>query len=183
MSTSSHLPTSLCVRYSFSRAGPDVSMSQFQVNVDNREWQLFVNFSASCKQASTKVYLKTRFLSNCFSCISYGWDWNSPCRTRRTCRWPTNLVVILYYDYALTFGDEYDLYWTSKKGISFASALFYLNRYGIILGHLPTLILGDGSWSHGDRLEVRRNFLVAFSMHPILYWLGASRREIWPSLL
>ncbi|PPQ87416.1 hypothetical protein CVT25_008112 [Psilocybe cyanescens] len=62
-------------------------------------------------------------------------------------------AVILYYDYILTFRDEYNLYWTSKTRFSFATVLFYLNRYATILGHIPMLALGFGSWFHTDRLQ------------------------------
>lgn len=52
-----------------------------------------------------------------------------------------NLVafVILYYDYALTFVDEVDRFWASRS-ISWASLLFYLNRYLSLLGHIIIMI-------------------------------------------
>ncbi|EIN09103.1 hypothetical protein PUNSTDRAFT_134272 [Punctularia strigosozonata HHB-11173 SS5] len=36
-------------------------------------------------------------------------------------------ITILFYDYTLTFSTEFDRYWT--KGASWASILFFLNRY------------------------------------------------------
>ncbi|PPQ80162.1 LOW QUALITY PROTEIN: hypothetical protein CVT25_001455, partial [Psilocybe cyanescens] len=68
---------------------------------------------------------------------------------------PLIAAVILYYDYILTFSDEYNLYWSSETRFSFATALFYLNRYVTILAHIPTLVLGFGSWYHTDRLKLR----------------------------
>ncbi|KAM5533390.1 hypothetical protein V8D89_012940 [Ganoderma adspersum] len=44
---------------------------------------------------------------------------------------------ILYYDYALTFGMEVDRFW--KRGSSFASFVFYFNRYLVLFGHIPVL--------------------------------------------
>ncbi|PIL23501.1 hypothetical protein GSI_14813 [Ganoderma sinense ZZ0214-1] len=47
------------------------------------------------------------------------------------------LAGILYYDYTLTFGMEVDRFW--KRRASFASFVFYFNRYLVFLGHIPVL--------------------------------------------
>lgn len=44
---------------------------------------------------------------------------------------------ILYYDYALTFSVEVDRFW--KGRLSFATLIFYFNRYLVLFGHIPVL--------------------------------------------
>lgn len=52
-----------------------------------------------------------------------------------------NLVsfVILYYDYALTLPAEVERFWSSRS-LSWASSLFYVNRYLSLFGHIPVMI-------------------------------------------
>ncbi|KAI1783359.1 hypothetical protein LXA43DRAFT_1187057 [Ganoderma leucocontextum] len=45
--------------------------------------------------------------------------------------------AILYYDYTLTFGMEVNRFW--KGRLSFASFVFYFNRYLVLFGHMPVL--------------------------------------------
>ncbi|KAI0063002.1 hypothetical protein BV25DRAFT_1915734 [Artomyces pyxidatus] len=44
--------------------------------------------------------------------------------------------TILYYDYALTIIMEIDVFWPPKNRISFASVLYFLNRYLSVLGQV-----------------------------------------------
>jgi hypothetical protein len=44
-------------------------------------------------------------------------------------------LVILYYEYALTFSMEVERFWAQR--FSWASFFFYLNRYLSLLGHIP----------------------------------------------
>ncbi|KAF9534351.1 hypothetical protein CPB83DRAFT_902292 [Crepidotus variabilis] len=49
-------------------------------------------------------------------------------------------LVLLYYDYVLTLSDEIERYWMPNRKITIASALFYMNRYLSLLGHLPNIV-------------------------------------------
>lgn len=46
--------------------------------------------------------------------------------------------VILYYDYLLTLNNEIQFIWPAKK-FTVINVVFYLNRYGTLLGHVPVL--------------------------------------------
>jgi len=48
-------------------------------------------------------------------------------------------IVVLYYDYALTFSMEVQRFWTQRT-FSWALFFFYLNRYLSLLGHLPVIV-------------------------------------------
>ena len=52
-------------------------------------------------------------------------------------RLATFCTGILYYDYTLTFSAEVDRFW--KGRFSFASFIFYFNRYLALSGHIPVL--------------------------------------------
>ncbi|THV06553.1 hypothetical protein K435DRAFT_482730 [Dendrothele bispora CBS 962.96] len=47
-------------------------------------------------------------------------------------------IVIPYYDFLLTFGDEVELFWQYPSR-SFVTILFYVNRYLALLGNVPIL--------------------------------------------
>jgi len=47
-------------------------------------------------------------------------------------------VVILYYDFTLTFSAEVDRFWRSS--LTWASGFFYVNRYLSLLGHVPVMM-------------------------------------------
>ncbi|KAN0136075.1 hypothetical protein V8E53_005935 [Lactarius tabidus] len=50
-------------------------------------------------------------------------------------------LAILYYDYALTFAREVEYFWPNPyRSGSWVSAVFFLNRYIAILGHIPILV-------------------------------------------
>lgn len=53
-------------------------------------------------------------------------------------------TVILYYDYFLTLSKEVDRFWHPRPH-SWASIMFFANRYIALLGHLPFLyrVYGD----------------------------------------
>ncbi|KAI0259173.1 hypothetical protein BC834DRAFT_974497 [Gloeopeniophorella convolvens] len=45
--------------------------------------------------------------------------------------------VILYYDYLLTLPREIEYLWPPRHRVTFASSLYFLNRYMAIFGHMP----------------------------------------------
>ncbi|KAJ3509914.1 hypothetical protein NLJ89_g4963 [Agrocybe chaxingu] len=68
-----------------------------------------------------------------------------------------NLAVIafslLVYEYCLTFVAEVERFW-SVRGINWASGLFYLNRYMVLVGHIPVMIEYFWSTSNPDKLRM-----------------------------
>ncbi|KAH9965552.1 hypothetical protein BGW80DRAFT_1345058 [Lactifluus volemus] len=70
---------------------------------------------------------------------------SSPVVELRTSRLSSNYllsiipVAILYYDYALTFSREVELFWPheSRHGIGWVEFFFFLNRYLAFFGHIP----------------------------------------------
>ncbi|KAI0294108.1 hypothetical protein B0F90DRAFT_1670576 [Multifurca ochricompacta] len=46
---------------------------------------------------------------------------------------------ILYYDYIITLSAEVEFFWPKKRRLTWPSALFLLNRYLAILGHIPVI--------------------------------------------
>jgi hypothetical protein len=56
-------------------------------------------------------------------------------RRNRTFNDIVMILVILYYEYALTFSMEVERFWPQR--FSWASCFFYLNRYLSLLGHIP----------------------------------------------
>ncbi|KAJ7065710.1 hypothetical protein C8F01DRAFT_1249282 [Mycena amicta] len=48
-------------------------------------------------------------------------------------------LAFLAYDYLLTLESEVTAFWRAK--ISFATILFFVNRYGVLLGYIPVLII------------------------------------------
>ncbi|KAJ7429732.1 hypothetical protein B0H11DRAFT_1629598, partial [Mycena galericulata] len=46
--------------------------------------------------------------------------------------------ALLFYNYFLTFEWEISRYWGSK--ITWPTVLFFLNRYGTLLGNIPAVI-------------------------------------------
>ncbi|CAA7265559.1 unnamed protein product [Cyclocybe aegerita] len=71
--------------------------------------------------------------------------------------------TILYYDYFLTFNSEYNRFWRTK-GLTWASSLFYLNRYLSLFGHVPVIVQYFWSSTDPDRLSVC-NPLVSFHQY------------------
>jgi hypothetical protein len=70
--------------------------------------------------------------------------------------------AILYYDYILTFSIEIERFWTR---LSWASCFFFMNRYLVLLGHIPTI--WQYFWSSSDiaynqRVSNRRLFFRAY---------------------
>ncbi|KAA1473571.1 hypothetical protein DENSPDRAFT_280649 [Dentipellis sp. KUC8613] len=58
--------------------------------------------------------------------------------------------TVLFYDYLLTFSAEVHFFW-SRRRMSWPSVLFFLNRYGALLGHIPYMI---GEFMHPSNEEV-----------------------------
>ncbi|KAJ7429736.1 hypothetical protein B0H11DRAFT_2141427 [Mycena galericulata] len=48
--------------------------------------------------------------------------------------------TLLFYDYFLTFEWEISRYWSSGSKITWPTVLFFLNRYGSLLGNIPVVI-------------------------------------------
>ena len=61
-------------------------------------------------------------------------------------------VGILLYDYCLTFVAEVERCWSAR--LNWALALFYLNRYLALFGHVPVMIKYFWSTSDPHKLEV-----------------------------
>ncbi|KAJ7216882.1 hypothetical protein C8J57DRAFT_1395914 [Mycena rebaudengoi] len=51
----------------------------------------------------------------------------------------TPITALLFYDYFLTFEWEVSRYW-ARPNRSWATILFFLNRYGTLLGNIPVVI-------------------------------------------
>ena len=49
-------------------------------------------------------------------------------------------LVVLYYDYLLTLGDEIENYWPPRRPLNWLSALFLGTRYFTLLGLTPILV-------------------------------------------
>ncbi|KAJ7239725.1 hypothetical protein C8J57DRAFT_1372487 [Mycena rebaudengoi] len=49
------------------------------------------------------------------------------------------LPPLLFYDYFLTFEWEVSRYW-ARPNLSWATILFFLNRYGTLLGNIPVVL-------------------------------------------
>ncbi|KAF8876748.1 hypothetical protein BD779DRAFT_1677645 [Infundibulicybe gibba] len=69
--------------------------------------------------------------------------------------------AILYYDYALTLQEEIERFWRNKR-LTWASFLFYANRYLSVLGHIP--VMYQYFWNNGSRTLQK----FAKSLHPLL---------------
>ncbi|THV06554.1 hypothetical protein K435DRAFT_834217 [Dendrothele bispora CBS 962.96] len=55
--------------------------------------------------------------------------------------------VILYYDFLLTFRDEVEYFWKRSRN-TLVAILFFMNRYLVLLGNIPTLVFRF--WSHSS---------------------------------
>jgi len=62
-------------------------------------------------------------------------------------------IVILYYDYFLTFPAEYNRYWKARRKFTLAHILFCLNRYTLIVGYIPLIFLWFWPWSESIRFQ------------------------------
>ncbi|KAJ3929086.1 MAG: hypothetical protein NXY57DRAFT_1041093 [Lentinula lateritia] len=49
-------------------------------------------------------------------------------------------ITIVIYDYLLTFDTEVERYWKQKTRFTFATALFFVNRYLNFLGLIPAIL-------------------------------------------
>jgi hypothetical protein len=68
-------------------------------------------------------------------------------------------LAILYYDYTLTFAREVEHFWPNPyRTGSWVSAIFFLNRYFAIFGHIPILV----SLVPGESCEVGTVLLFTF---------------------
>ena len=65
---------------------------------------------------------------------------------------PILWVAILLYDYCLTFVAEVERCWSFR--LNWALALFYLNRYLVLFGHVPIVVQYFWSTSDPNKLEV-----------------------------
>ena len=62
------------------------------------------------------------------------------------------MVAILLYDYCLTFVTEVERCWGFR--LNWGLALFYLNRYLVLFGHVPIMMQYFWSTSNPGKLEV-----------------------------
>ncbi|TFK49497.1 hypothetical protein OE88DRAFT_1663120 [Heliocybe sulcata] len=90
-------------------------------------------------------------------------------------------LSILYYDYALTFRIEIDRFWIPR--FTWASFLFYLNRYLGIFGHIPVALqLFDdfSSEAYHQIFSVVVQVIVGACLIMRTYALyGRSKRILW----
>jgi hypothetical protein len=49
-------------------------------------------------------------------------------------------LVILYYDYTLTFSREVEFFWPHRNRIGWVSSIYFLNRYVAIFGYIPIVL-------------------------------------------
>lgn len=64
--------------------------------------------------------------------------------------WPPCLIpceVVLYYDYALTLGDEIERFW-NRDAFTWTSLFFFMNRYLVLLGNIPVMF--QSFWAPRD---------------------------------
>ena len=75
-----------------------------------------------------------------FSIIPTGEPATMPSRLTRVLTPSCAFLVILYYDYALTFFREVEFFWPHKNRVGWASSLYFLNRYMAIFGYIPIVL-------------------------------------------
>lgn len=68
-----------------------------------------------------------------------------------------NSAAIVTYDYYLTFAEEVERFWMGGR-LNWASGLFYLNRYLVLLGHIPIMLEFFWKTSAGNKMQVSTLF-------------------------
>jgi len=86
-------------------------------------------------------------------------------------------IVILYYDYVLTVQIEIERYW-NPQCLTWASALFFVNRYGALLGHIP--VIYEALSGTAVRGQVRLRFRIIY--YPLHLRNGAFAKPLIPPL-
>ena len=61
------------------------------------------------------------------------------------------------YDYYLTFAEEVERFRMGGR-LNWASGLFYLNRYLVLLGHIPIMLEFFWKTSAGNKMQVSTHF-------------------------
>ncbi|KDR69620.1 hypothetical protein GALMADRAFT_145353 [Galerina marginata CBS 339.88] len=74
-------------------------------------------------------------------------------------------LIILYYEYLLTFPEELARYWIGRRKASLAWFLFCLNRYFAFLGHIPLLIKLFWHTSDSRHIQVNVSLEVPSDKH------------------
>jgi hypothetical protein len=59
---------------------------------------------------------------------------------RRCLRQVVLSLVILYYDYILTFSREVEFFWPHENRVGWVSSIYFLNRYVAIFGYIPIVL-------------------------------------------
>lgn len=67
-------------------------------------------------------------------------------------------LVMLYYDYLLTFEGEVRFFW--KRKINLVTILFFLTRYTALLGNIPLFLKYFGNWAPSVRMTSLSRFLL-----------------------
>ncbi|KAI0302841.1 hypothetical protein B0F90DRAFT_1816388 [Multifurca ochricompacta] len=65
-------------------------------------------------------------------------------------------LVILYYDYVLTFSWEVECFWPHRYRMGWVSFMFFLNRYMSIFGYIPLIMGLSFKKSFGNDLFCQR---------------------------
>ncbi|KAH9984579.1 hypothetical protein BJV77DRAFT_167983 [Russula vinacea] len=84
-------------------------------------------------------------------------------------------LVILYYDYILTFTREVESFWPHRNRVGFVSSIYFLNRYVAIFGHIPMvlrLVVLESFFIH-ERCRRLHRYIGYLGM--VLQFLGANR--------
>lgn len=66
----------------------------------------------------------------------------------------SNCLVILYYDYFLSFSLEYERFWKAPK-MTGGSCLFFLVRYIPVFGHIPVIVRYFSTVASSEKNSVR----------------------------
>lgn len=83
-------------------------------------------------------------------------------------------LVVLYYDYVLTVVTEYNRYWVNSR-LSWASFLFFLNRYSALIAHVVTII--QFFWEISDKVSLHSLYIEKYlfdSLPDVCYCLSFS---------
>uniref|UniRef100_A0A8H7XPW1 DUF6533 domain-containing protein n=1 Tax=Psilocybe cubensis TaxID=181762 RepID=A0A8H7XPW1_PSICU len=81
----------------------------------------------------------------------------------------TEVTALLILEYCGTFEQEVERFW-KVGGLSWASGFFYLNRYAVLLGHIPVMIEYFWSTSNPRKIQVGLDF---YTFHCISSSFGA----------
>ncbi|KJA21530.1 hypothetical protein HYPSUDRAFT_67659 [Hypholoma sublateritium FD-334 SS-4] len=93
-------------------------------------------------------------------------------------------ITLVVYDYYLTFAEEVDRFWMGGP-LNWASGLFYLNRYVVLVGHIPVMVeffwkttAASKMQSYHQYLAIAIQLIVASMLIMRMYALYERRRRV-----